>query len=122
MALGSHVLGQAADRVAHPLKLYVYLELAIGAYGLLFEPSSCGRRGVFIALATASGLSAGGLAGGRSRPVCSRFCCPRFSWGARSRPWGAHRAAHGRRGPHIARLYFINSLGAVAGLLLAGSS
>jgi len=121
MALGSHLLGRAADRVVQPLKLYVYLELAIGAYGLLFEPVFLWARGVFIAVATASGLSAGGLTGGKIATAVLTILLPSFLMGGTLPAIGRHLV---RRmadvGPHIARLYFTNSLGAVAGCLLAG--
>jgi len=121
LALGAWLFGRRADATARPLRLYALLEMGIGACGLvypaLFEPI----RGLFIALAQGLGLGTGGVtfAGlvicaltilvpttlmGGTLPVLARYMIDSES----------------RIGHHIARLYYLNSFGAVFGSLIGG--
>lgn len=121
LALGSALLGRRADRTARPLRLYGLLELGIGACGLGFMLFVDHAAALYAPLARTVGghpvsltilrtaLAAGAmivpatLLGG-TLPVLSRLVD------------GADDAGRGR----VAQLYAVNTLGAVAGVLLSG--
>ncbi|MDA8243574.1 MAG: fused MFS/spermidine synthase [Elusimicrobia bacterium] len=120
LALGNAWLGGRVDAVKKPLRLYAWLELGIGAWGLLSPllltyvsdwyvgwsrsaealPAGTGLR--FVS-AAAILLPPTVLMGG-TLPVLARFFISSLDTFRRE----------------IARLYAVNSLGAVAGTLLAG--
>jgi spermidine synthase len=121
LALGSQVLGALADRVRRPLKMYAFLELCIGVYALLFDSMFNLGRDVFIAIVRASGLTAGGLIGGKIAACVLSVLLPTFLMGGTLPSMGRYMMRTlNVVGPRISRLYFINSLGAVMGCLLAG--
>ncbi len=121
LALGSASLGRRADRTARPLRLYGLLELGIGVCGLGFMLFVDHATAFYAPLARAAGghpalltalrvaLAAGAmivpatLMGG-TLPVLSRLVA------------GGDDEGRGR----IALLYALNTLGAVAGVLLSG--
>ncbi|MFH0952713.1 MAG: hypothetical protein V1873_00105 [Verrucomicrobiota bacterium] len=121
LALGSQLLGGLADRVGNPLRFYAFLELGIGGYALVFDRMFVVGRDVFIAVVRASGLSAGGLAGGKILACVLSILLPTFLMGGTLPALGRYMArTMAGVGPRISRLYFLNSLGAVFGCLLAG--
>lgn len=121
LALGSELLGAAADRVANPLKLYAFLEMGIGAYALLFEPIFAAGRDVFLAVVRASGLTPGGLVAGKVLACVLSILLPTFLMGGTLPALARHMMrTMGDVAPRVSRLYFLNSLGAVGGCLLAG--
>lgn len=121
LALGSWLFGSLADRVKRPEKLYATLEIAIGAYGLVFPwvvkavgvpfialakgsyPENLGTVTVLrLALAVAVLLPPTTLMGG-TLPAAARFLIGRDASVRRT----------------VGRLYFLNSLGASLGAALA---
>ncbi len=120
LALGNAAFGRYADRLAHPLFLYAWLELGIALYGLLFPSyfEVCQRAYVSLGHHVSPGspwllalrffisfaviLVPTTLMGG-TLPVLVRMV---------TRSLGELR-------DRVARLYFINSLGAVLGVLIA---
>ena len=121
LALGYCVFGKIADRAGSGLKLYGWMELVIGVYGLLFVPLLVWLGPAYIALVSRLGFDSlftvtlkfilpillllvpTTLMGG-TLPVLSRVV--------------VHALGEIRR--EVGRLYFVNSLGAVVGTLLAG--
>jgi len=121
LALGYCVFGKIADRAGSGLKLYGWMELVIGVYGLLFVPLLVWLGPAYIALVSRFGFDSlftvtlkfilpillllvpTTLMGG-TLPVLSRVV--------------VHALGEIRR--EVGRLYFVNSLGAVVGTLLAG--
>lgn len=111
LALGSALLGRFADKVPNQLYLYAWLEMGIAllagltptAFGSL-EAVVGGLGPVGRALLAAGVLLPPTLLMGGSLPALSRFLT---------------REIGGVQG-HVARLYFLNSAGAVIGGLLAG--
>ncbi len=121
LALGSVVLGRAADRSRDPLRWYGVLEIgiALAAWGgtwLIgalepahiwaanqFAPDSAALLGVRVLLASTVILPATFLMGG-TLPVITRFFVDRIQ----------------RLGREISLLYALNTLGAVVGSLVAG--
>jgi spermidine synthase len=109
LALGNALIGRRADATERRLRLYGLLEVGIGAWGLLFPTLADRARtiqtGTALDLALAASLVVPPtvLMGG-TLPVLARALTPDL-------------ALAGRR---IARLYFLNSLGAMTGAALAG--
>lgn len=121
MAIGSHLFGRVADKTRNPLKLYAYLELAAGAYALLFDGIFVLVRKVFISIATFSVLDSGGIMCGKVLTAVLAILLPSLFLGGTFPAMGRHMVKQMHHlGPRIARLYFLNSLGAVAGCVLAG--
>jgi spermidine synthase len=114
LALGAWVFGSAADRARRPVVLYGALELFVGVYALGFDRVLDALSGVYLAAApgvTAAKLLLVGLAllpptvaMGGTVPVLTRYFAADLE-GARAQ---------------LAALYAVNSLGAAAGVLLAG--
>jgi spermidine synthase len=121
LAMGGHFLGRRADRVRNPLKFYAYLELGIGIYALLYEPIFHASRSAFLGAVNLFGVSAGGLAGGKLVACVMSILLPTFLMGGTLPVLSRHMIRSlACVGPLISRLYFLNSLGAVVGCLLAG--
>lgn len=121
LALGSEVLGRLADRVKSPLRMFAFLQFGIGVYALIFDRIFVVSRDVFIAMARAGGITPGGLVAGKIVACVMTILLPTFLMGGTLPALGRHmiRTMSGV-GPKISRLYFLNSLGAVFGCLLAG--
>ncbi len=121
LALGSEVLGRWADRAANPLKFYAFLEFGIGLYAILFDQIFVLGRAVFLGSVAVLGINPGGLILGKIAACVLSILVPTFLMGGTLPAMGRFlvRSLSGV-GPQIARLYFLNSLGAVFGCLLAG--
>jgi len=120
LAMGYFLFGKVADRARSPLNLYGWMEMVIGLYGLLFVPLLVWLGSAYIALVSRFGFDSlftvtlkfilpilllivpTTLMGG-TLPVLSRVV--------------VHSLGEIRR--EIGRLYFVNSLGAVVGSILA---
>ena len=127
LAVGSWLLGKAADQSRNPLRLYAVIELLVGLYAFAF-PVILGQTDVLytwiyrafgssfyqlslirFVVSTVTLLAPAALMGG-TLPVLSRL------WAELS--WFAHRKA--RTGESIGLLYAVNTFGAVAGAFLSG--
>lgn len=121
LALGAWVFGRLADRLDEPLVIYTYLEMAIGAYGLLFPILFTAGSALFLFLTPLLGST--GLTGNLNRFLVSILLLgpSTFLMGG-TLPLLAKAVSRFPRqtGTSVAGLYFINSTGAVAGALLAG--
>ncbi len=114
LALGAWIFGSTADRTKRPVVLYGALELFVGLYALAFSHVLAAFSSAYLALApgvpaakltlAALALLPPTIAMGGTVPVLTRFF---------TRALNAARA-------ELALLYAINSLGAAAGVLLAG--
>ncbi|MCC6232398.1 MAG: spermidine synthase, partial [Verrucomicrobiales bacterium] len=120
LALGNAFLGRYADRLRRPLALYGWLELGIAAYAVVFPiyfelcqgayvtlargaaPGSLWLMGLKFVVSVAAILVPTALMGG-TLPILTRLV---------TRSLGELRA-------RVGGLYFINSLGAVFGVLIA---
>ena len=121
IAAGSWIFGNLADRAASPLKLYAWLEMGIGVYALFYETLHFAGRDVFIAVVRAAGPGTAGLAAGKVAACALTILLPTFLMGGTLPALGRHMIRNmSIAGPRIARLYFLNSFGAVFGCLLAG--
>lgn len=120
LALGSHVGGRLLARARHPLAAYGWLEIGIGAAGLVFwllppllEPL---YRFLYDALATRFYLF--NIA--RFTLATAILLLPTCLMGATLPVISAWRAGRGSLAPSVGALYAANTLGATAGALAAG--
>ena len=121
LALGSRLLGSLADRVASPLKMYAFLEFGVGLYAMLFDRAFVIGRDVFFAVARAGGLTEGGLILGKIAACVLSILLPTFLMGGTLPALGRHMMRTMKTvGPRISRLYFLNSMGAAVGCIVAG--
>ena len=119
LALGSWVLGRHIDRCKHPLRVFAALEAGIGLFALFFPSISANLGNAYGALAGLQGnfylfslirfglcfallLIPTALMGG-TLPVVAKFAVRRL----------------GGLGRGVGRLYAVNTLGAVVGVLAA---
>lgn len=123
LAIGAWWLGKKADGSNNALKLFAWLEIGIAVYCFLYMPIFEGVKSVFISLVKSQGWASDSeivlslkfvvsaltmlvptiLMGG-TLPVLVRYLSDRIS----------------EVGKNVSILYFINSLGAVIGTVLAG--
>jgi spermidine synthase len=122
LGLGAWVFGRVADRSRYPAKLYGWLEIAIGVFGII-SPLVLGLAH-WIYIGTAGALALGGGAS-----VALRFGLAAFVLLIPTTLMGGTlpiltRALMGEdRGllkPSLGRLYGLNTLGAMTGTALAG--
>ena len=121
MAIGAAACGRYAQRITNPLRAYAAVELAIGVGGIAFHrvfigatdwayatllPMTCGTEGSCVSswlLAAALVLPQSVMLGATFPLLVS----------------GVMRATGTDAGRHVSLLYFLNSIGAVAGVLAA---
>lgn len=121
LALGSWLLGRAADRNPNPLRLYAMLEVGVGVAALAAHFLLARITPVYLALYEISGQSAAALAAARFILAFGLVMLPTFLMGA-TLPVLARFMV--RRlavaGADLSMLYAINTVGAVAGVLACG--
>lgn len=121
LALGAWCFGRLADRISEPLVVYTYLEIAIGVYGLAFPVLFSLGSSFYILLAGPLGTT--GFGG-----IINKFINSLLLLGPSTFLMGGTlplltrtvTSLPDRVGRRVSGLYFINSLGAVCGALLAG--
>ncbi len=118
-ALGYVLFGRYADRAPRPIALYGVIEIAIGAYGVLFPSLYAAAGPAFLGAAT--GMEPGGaglLAAKLVAGVLLVFPPAVLMGGTLPLLVRSRVAAGGDSGKAIARLYSINCAGAVLGTLM----
>jgi len=120
LALGNAWFGARADRTAHPLALYAWLEIGIGVFALVFPFYYEGIHRAY--LAAAAHLAPGGLPAFGLKFSCSllTILLPTTLMGG-TLPVMTRLVTRslGELRERVANLYFVNSAGAVAGCFLA---
>jgi len=123
LAFGNYFIGKKVDNSKNPVRFYALLELAIGVYCLLYPISSDFLGNIFFATASNLNIESDNLvfiilrlvfssallfiptfAMGGTLPVLSKFFVDKVSTAQKKVGW----------------LYFLNSFGAVLGVILAG--
>ncbi|MCC6744988.1 MAG: fused MFS/spermidine synthase [Acidobacteria bacterium] len=121
LALGGLAGGRLADRNRRPLRLYAWLEIAIGLYGLAIPSIFDALPLVYQPLWRAAGLSFLALSLVRFALAGATLAIPTVLMGATlpllSRVVARHDGAVGR---DVGRLYTVNTVGAVIGASSAG--
>lgn len=121
LALGAWLFGRRADTAAQPLKLYALLEIGIGACGLIYPALFDPIRGLFIALAHTLGLGTGAVTFAAFVICALTILIPTTLMGGTLPVLARYMIeSESRIGHHIARLYYLNSFGAVFGSLIGG--
>lgn len=120
LALGNAWFGARADRTAHPLALYAWLEIGIGVFALVFPFYYEAIHRAY--LAAAAHLTPGGLPAFGLKFFCSllTILLPTTLMGG-TLPVMTRLVTRslGELRERVANLYFVNSAGAVAGCFLA---
>jgi len=121
LALGSRWASRSPRLRANPLGAYAALELGIAVYAVAFPTLVAAVEALYPALFAALGESPPVLAAARFALAFAVLLPPTFLMGA-SLPAVAESVGGGAAGlaPRVAWLYGLNTLGGVAGTLLAG--
>lgn len=118
---GSAFLGRWSERYGDPVSLYARLEFLIGATGALSLAGLAGVRWLYVFLYPAVGGMQPVILGVRFVGACAVLFIPTFLMGGTFpvlvRAIAGHSAELGR---HVSLLYWVNTLGAVAGTLASG--
>jgi spermidine synthase len=123
LAFGNYFIGKKIDNSQNPVRIYAWLELSIGVYCLLYPISSDLLGSIFISTASHLNVESQNIifiilrliissallfiptfAMGGTLPVLSKFFVDKVNTAQKKIGW----------------LYFLNSLGAVVGVILAG--
>lgn len=119
LALGAWWLGPRLSRPGHGARRYAYLELGIAACGVLSVPLLRALMPGIGGLYHALGGGTAAFAAARFAIVFGMLLPPTLLMGA-TLPVLVDHFEHERVGPALARLYALNTAGAVVGSLLAG--
>lgn len=123
LAIGSWWWGKKADESENPLKLAAYLEISIALYCLFYIPIFDGIKIIFIELVKSQGWpSDGNMVLSLKFLICSlTLLFPTILMGGTIPILVRYLSNHiSVIGKNISILYFVNSLGAVFGSILAG--
>ena len=122
MSLGAMIVGRRAEQVRNPLRWYAYVELAVGIIGLLFHDAFLwATHGAYDTIFPA--LGPGPMHTVVKWSIAALLILPQSILLGATFPLmtaGALRRSTANPGRTIALLYFANSVGASAGVLLAG--
>lgn len=121
LAAGSALLGKWSERHSNPVALYGWIELGVAASGVVSLAGLAGVRWLYVTAYPLAGGWLPALVGLRFVGAALVLFVPTFLMGATLpilvRGLTRHSAELGAR---ISRLYWVNTLGAVAGTLAAG--
>jgi predicted membrane-bound spermidine synthase len=122
MSLGAYLTGRRSERLRDPLRWYAIAELGAGLLGVVFHPVFTGvTDAAYASLFPA--LPAGGAVVAAKWLLAALLILPQSVLLGATFPLmsaGAIRRAPEAPGRALALLYFTNSLGAAAGVLIAG--
>src|SRR5712672_1243971 len=120
LAAGSAYLGSWNERHARPIILYAWIELAVAATGAFSLVGLVGVRLVYLAVYPVVGAAMPLLLVLRSLGVAIVLFVPTFLMGGTLAILVRGLTREDELGARISRLYWVNTLGAVSGTLLAG--
>lgn len=123
LAFGNYYFGKRADALTNPIRLYAYFELTIGIYCALYPLISSLFGDAFISVASSFNVDGRNFLfnGGRFFISAILLFIPTVAMGGTLPVLSKHfinNAAETRK--ELAVLYFLNSLGAVWGIIFAG--
>ncbi len=119
LALGAWLLGRRLARSGDGARMYALLEMGIGGLGVVSLPALRALDPLIGAMSDACGPGTSGFAAARFALVFVALLPPTLLMGA-TLPVLVEHFEHALVGPALARLYAINTLGAVAGSWLGG--
>jgi spermidine synthase len=121
LALGSFYFGRRSERIAHPLRLYGFLEIGIGAYGLAVPLIFTALPSVYQGLSAPLQLSFLALSAVRFIFAVLVLIIPTALMGATLPVLASYYAhEHGLIGLRVGALYALNTFGAVVGAAATG--
>lgn len=121
LALGNQLFGQSADRSPEPLRVYGFIELAIGLYAFFFTSLYALADGAFVGIGSQIAERNGLLLGLKGLLSIALLLIPTVLMGGTLPLLAAWlQSSSLDAGRRSARFYSINSLGAVCGAGLAG--
>ncbi|MFN3431656.1 MAG: fused MFS/spermidine synthase, partial [Candidatus Sericytochromatia bacterium] len=121
LAIGNAWLGRLADRAKSQLALYGWLEIGVGLFAALSPALLAGLSEGYVHLVKATGLTGGGLLAAKIAVAALALLPPTILMGGTLPALGRFTTrSMATMQSSIARLYFLNSFGAVAGCLVAG--
>jgi predicted membrane-bound spermidine synthase/tetratricopeptide (TPR) repeat protein len=121
LAVGYFLFGKMADRAGSALNLYGWMEIAIGLFGALFVPLLGWLGSAYVSLVSRHGLDSIFAAPAKFILIALLLVVPTVLMGG-TLPVLSRFAVRSLREveSQVGWLYFVNSLGATAGSLLAG--
>jgi len=120
LAAGSAYLGSWNERHARPIVLYAWIELAVAAAGAFSLIGLVGVRFLYLAAYPAIGAATPLLLVLRFLGIAAVLFIPTFLMGGTLPILVRGLTREDELGARISRLYWVNTLGAVTGTLLAG--
>jgi spermidine synthase len=121
LALGSHLLGKRVDTIRRPLRLYGFLEFGIAVFAVLFLLLTEYYPYLYVPLARVAEENTLYLSFLRVMFSVIAMIVPATLMGGTLPGLTKYASEHSRKaGEHVSFLYGFNTLGAVAGTLLAG--
>lgn len=122
LALGNKLFGRWADRAAHPVRAYGWLEIGIGIYAVAFPLLDRTADRIFVSLGSGLIEQSGALLALKGALSAGLLLTPTILMGGTLPLMAAwlQRHFHDDAGRRSARFYSVNSLGAVSGAALAG--
>jgi spermidine synthase len=120
LALGSFLFGRLADRIASPLRVYGWLEVAIGVYCALIPLLLGGAALLYISAHRALGLSYDTFNVVQFALVFAVLLVPTSLMGGTLPVLSQAFMGHPAMARNVGLLYTTNTFGAVAGVALAG--
>ena len=122
LAAGSALMSRRSARIANPLLAYALVEAIVGAFALVFHEVYAASTD-FVHAVVMPGLDSEALALTVKLVLCALLILPQSVLLGMTFPLmstGLVRAHPGASGESVAMLYFTNSLGAAAGVLVSG--
>ncbi len=122
LAAGSALMSRRSARIANPLLAYALVEAIVGAFALVFHEVYAASTD-FVHAVVMPGLDSEALALTAKLVLCALLILPQSVLLGMTFPLmstGLVRAHPGASGESVAMLYFTNSLGAAAGVLVSG--
>lgn len=123
LAIGSWYWGKRSDILKNPLRTFGFLEIAIAVYCFLYEPIFSLLDSIFSGFVSGAALSSDSLTVFIARLIvaCLAILPPTILMGGTLPILVRHFSKKiGEVGKNVSILYFLNSLGAVVGTILAG--
>jgi predicted membrane-bound spermidine synthase/tetratricopeptide (TPR) repeat protein len=121
LAIGNAWLGRLADRAKSQLTLYGWLEIGVGLFAALSPVLLAGLSAGYVQVVKATGLTGNGLLAAKIAVAALALLPPTILMGGTLPALGRFTTrSMATMQSSIARLYFLNSFGAVAGSLVAG--
>ena len=121
LALGNFFLGSLADKIKNRLSFYAWLEIAVAVFGIFTPNLFVFAKTIYLGIAKSFALNYAGILGVKFLVCALIMLIPTILMGGTLPVLSTQlTTSFKKRGETIARLYYINSAGAVLGTIAAG--